>query len=235
MKYNRILIKLSGEALAGSLKTGWDNNILDKFAEEIKWFTENKIKIAIVIGGGNIFRGIKGFEKGIDRITGDYMGMTATVMNVLALNSILNKKNIAVCGYSSVKVGNFITEYNIHQALNDYNSGKVVILGGGLGIPYLTTDTTAALRALELNADILIKATKVNGVFDKDPEIDTTAKKIDSLTYEKVLKENLRVMDMTSIALCKDNNLPVAVLNVFTENELKNFVKGIATGSIIGG
>ena len=233
--YKTILIKLSGEALAGSHHFGYDEKLLKEFCSRLKKVQQKKIGTAIVIGGGNIFRGLKGSDKGYDRIYGDYMGMLATAMNTLAFKSFLERINAKVEIFSSFKIGNFIKEYNAKEAKKLLRKGYIIVLGGGLGLPYFTTDTTAALRAIELETDVLIKATKVDGVYDSDPVINTKAKKFDSLAYEEVLDRKLQVMDLTSITLCMENKMKICVLNLFKKDSLSKFLSGKKIGTIIGG
>ncbi|HOK40576.1 MAG TPA: UMP kinase [bacterium] len=237
MKYKNILIKISGEALAGekSSSNGIDEKLLGNFCKDLINIQKKKIGISIVIGGGNIFRGLKGTKVGFDRIYGDYMGMLATAINALAFKSFLESLNSKVEIFSSFKIGSFIKEYEIKEARKLLKENYIIILAGGLGHPFFTTDTTAALRAIELSADILIKATKVDGVYDKDPMLFNDAKKYDYLDYQTAINKKLQVMDLTAISLCMENNLPICVLNIFKKDCLINFLSGKKIGSIIGG
>ncbi len=232
-RYRRILLKLSGEAMAGDGKTGHDPVILGNLAREIKEVHLLGVEVALVIGGGNIFRGSMADSLGITRITGDYIGMLATVMNSLAVQN--NLENIGVparvmCAFSMKEIAE---PYIIRKALDHLEHGRVVISSGGTGHPFFTTDTAASLRGIELGADILLKATRVDGVYTSDPEKDPGAKKIDSISYIDVLKEQLGVMDFTAVSLCMDNRMPIIVFNVFMKGSLKKIVTGEKVGTFV--
>lgn len=231
--YKRILIKLSGEALAGDEKNGINPAILNDFAESIRDVRADGVSVAVVIGAGNFFRGIMGEQLGIDRAVGDYMGMLATVMNSLAMKNALDKLGVPCCVMSAIKMDDVAEYYTIRSALSLLEQGTVVIMAGGTGHPYFTTDTASSLRAIELKCDVMLKATRVNGVYTGDPEKDPTAEKIDTIPYIDVIQKQLRVLDLTSVSLCMDNNLPIIVFDVFEQGSLKNIVAGKKVGTII--
>ncbi|MAZ61001.1 MAG: UMP kinase [Candidatus Marinimicrobia bacterium] len=233
MPYKRILLKLSGEVLAGSRKYGIDPIIANKIAEIIKKVKNSKIELAIVIGGGNIFRGISVSAKGMDRVAADYLGMLATVMNSVALQSELEKLDCDTRVMSALSITQLAEPYIRRRATRHLEKGRVVIFAGGTGNPYFTTDTAAVLRAIEINADIVIKGTKVDGVYSADPFEDKSAKKYDLISFKKVIEKELKVMDMTAITLCKENNLPIGVLRIINENSLLDFINGKNIGTII--
>ena len=233
MPYKRILLKLSGEVLAGSRKYGIDPIIANKIAEIIKKVKNSNIELAIVIGGGNIFRGISVSAKGMDRVAADYLGMLATVMNSVALQSELEKLDCDTRVMSALSITQLAEPYIRRRATRHLEKGRVVIFAGGTGNPYFTTDTAAVLRAIEINADIVIKGTKVDGVYSSDPFEDKSAKKYDSISFKKVIDKELKVMDMTAITLCKENNLPIGVLRIINEDSLLDFINGQSIGSII--
>jgi len=233
MPYKRILLKLSGEVLAGSRKYGIDPIIANKIAEIIKKVKNSNIELAIVIGGGNIFRGISVSAKGMDRVAADYLGMLATVMNSVALQSELEKLDCDTRVMSALSITQLAEPYIRRRATRHLEKGRVVIFAGGTGNPYFTTDTAAVLRAIEINADIVIKGTKVDGVYSSDPFEDKSAKKYDSISFKKVIEKELKVMDMTAITLCKENNLPIGVLRIINEDSLLGFINGQSNGSII--
>ena len=233
MSYKRILLKLSGEVLAGSRKYGIDPIIANKIAEIIKKVKNSNIELAIVIGGGNIFRGISVSAKGMDRVAADYLGMLATVMNSVALQSELEKMNCDTRVMSALSITQLAEPYIRRRATRHLEKGRVVICAGGTGNPYFTTDTAAVLRAIEINADIIIKGTKVDGVYTADPFIDKSAKKYNSISYKEVIDKELKVMDLTAITLCKENNLPIGVLRIINENSLINFLDGKSIGTTI--
>lgn len=236
MNYKKVLIKISGESLSGSLpRENFDEDLLENFCITLKEIQKQKIGAAIVVGGGNIFRGLKGIDKGFDRVYGDYMGMMATIINTLAFKSFLEKLNAKVEIFSAIRIGNVVREYNIQSAREFLKKGYIVILGGGLGCPYFTTDTAAAIRAIELKCEILIKATKVDGVYNCDPLKNKDAEKYDFLTYEEVINKKLQIMDLSSVILCMENKLNICVLNIFKKDSLKNFLSGKKIGTIIGG
>lgn len=231
--YSRVLLKLSGEVLAGDKSYGIDPLKASELAREIKNVHQMGIDIALVIGAGNIFRGIKAASKGMERVTGDYLGMLATIMNAISIQDALEKLNVETRTLSAITVSQISEPYIRRRALRHLEKNRVVIVAGGTGNPYFTTDTAAALRATELKAEVLLKATKVNGVFDKDPEIHTDAKSFKEINYSDVISKNLRVMDMTAITLCKENNLPIRVFDINGKGNLKNILLGHEIGTII--
>ena len=233
MSYKRILLKLSGEVLAGSRKYGIDPLVANKIAKIIKKVKKTNIELAIVIGGGNIFRGISVSAKGMDRVAADYLGMLATVMNSVALQSELEKMNCNTRVMSALSITQLAEPYIRRRATRHLEKGRVVICAGGTGNPYFTTDTAAVLRAIEINADIIIKGTKVDGVYTADPFVSKAAKKYDSISYKEVIDKELKVMDLTAITLCKENNLPIGVLRIINENSLINFLNGKSIGTTI--
>lgn len=233
MKYRRILLKLSGESLGGSNGSGISSAVLSEFADEIKSITSVGTQVAVVIGGGNIFRGVQGSGAGIDRIQGDYMGMLATIINSLALQSGLENKGISSQVFSSIKIGNITRQMTSRGAIRSLDEGNVVIIGGGTGNPFFTTDTSGVLRALEVKADILLKATRVNGVYDKDPEKYPDARMFERLSFDEAYGKNLRIMDLTAFALCRENNLDVCVFNINRKGILKSIISGENAGTLI--
>jgi uridylate kinase len=222
MKYNRILLKLSGEALLGSGQYGIDPKRLSEYATEIKAASDLGTEIAIVIGGGNIFRGLQGVATGFDRVQGDYMGMLATVINSMALQSALNSIGIKTELLSGLPVEPIATAMSREKAIRSLQQGNVVIIAGGTGNPFFTTDTASALRAVEIKADVILKGTRVDGVYTADPEKDPKATKYDSVTFDEAYQKGLNIMDMTAFTLCRENNLPIIVFNM---NEHGNLVK----------
>jgi uridylate kinase len=233
LRYKRILIKLSGEALSGGDKYGIDPKIVKQIAEEIKEVHLLGIETAIVVGGGNIFRGSIGENLGMDRGTGDYMGMLATVINALAIQDSLEKNGVPTRVMTAIEMSAVAEPYIRRRAVRHLEKGRVIILSGGTGNPYFTTDTAASLRAIEIKADILLKATRVNGVYDEDPEKNENAKKIDSISYIDVIKRQLRIMDLTAISLCMENNLPIIVFNLFKKNSILKIISGKNVGTLI--
>ena len=231
--FSRILLKLSGEVLAGKQSYGIDPQKAKELASEIKVVHEMGIDIALVIGAGNIFRGIRAASKGMDRVTGDYLGMLATIMNAISIQDALEKLDVETRTLSAITVTQISEPYIRRRALRHLEKNRVVIVAGGTGNPYFSTDTAAALRATELKAQILLKATKVNGVFDKDPEIHKDAKHLKKISYSDVLSKNLRIMDMTAITLCKENNLPIRVFDVNGKGNLKEILSGQEIGSMV--
>jgi len=231
--YSRVLLKLSGEVLAGDQSYGIDPLKASDLADEIKIVHEMGIGIALVIGAGNIFRGIKAASKGMERVTGDYLGMLATIMNAISIQDALEKLGVETRTLSAITVSQISEPYIRRRALRHLEKKRVVIVAGGTGNPYFTTDTAAALRATELKAEILLKGTKVNGVFDKDPEQHEDAKPYDMINYSDVIQKNLRVMDMTAITLCKENNLPIRVFDINRKENLKNILLGQEIGTKI--
>lgn len=232
-QYKRILLKLSGEALGGEGKFGIDTDILKKIAKDIKELYNSGVQIALVIGGGNIFRGDIGESLGIERATGDYMGMLATVINAIAFQNVLEKTDVPTRVLTAIEMQAVAEPYIRRRAIRHLEKGRVIILSAGTGNPFFTTDTAASLRAIELGADILIKATKVDGVFDVDPAKNDNAKKINSLPYLDVIKRKLRVMDLTAVSLCMDNKLPIRIYNLFEEGALKKIINGGNIGTMI--
>ena len=231
--YSRVLLKLSGEVLAGDQSYGIDPLKASELANEIKTVHEMGIGIALVIGAGNIFRGIKAASKGMERVTGDYLGMLATIMNAISIQDALEKLNVQTRTLSAITVSQISEPYIRRRALRHLEKNRVVIVAGGTGNPYFTTDTAAALRATELKAEVLLKGTKVNGVFDKDPELHSDAMHFDKINYSDVIGKNLRVMDMTAITLCKENTLPIRVYDVNGKGNLKNILLGQDIGTLI--
>ena len=233
--YKRILLKLSGEALMGSQGHGIDLTVIDKIASEIKEVAGNGIEIAIVIGGGNIFRGLSAAAKGMERASADYMGMLATVLNALALQNTLENKGVATRVQSAIEMRELAETYIRRRAVRHLEKKRVVIFAAGTGNPYFTTDTAAALRAMEIGAEVIMKATKVDGVYSADPVKDPSAVKYDRLSYLDVLQRNLKVMDATAISLCMDNNLPIIVFNLNVPGNIKKIVAGEPLGTIVTG
>ncbi len=235
IKYNRILLKLSGEALMGNMGYGIDNDIIKYIAGEIQSIHSLGIKIGIVIGGGNIFRGVSLASKGMDRVTADHMGMLATVINCLAVQSTLEETGIPTRVQSAVEMRQIAEPYIRRRAMRHLEKNRVVIFAAGTGNPYFTTDTTATLRASEINADIVLKATKVDGIYSADPKKDSTATKYDEISYLDVLTKRLEVMDSTAISMCMDNNIPLIIFDMFGKNNLLNIVHGEKIGTLVKG
>lgn len=229
--YKRILLKLSGESLAGKAKQGIDTERLEKYAEQIKTICDLGVEVGIVIGGGNIFRGLSGSKKGFDRVKGDQMGMLATVINSLALCSALQQEGQDCQVLTSIRMEPVGELFQKDKALRYLKEGKVVIMAGGTGNPYFTTDTASALRAIEIEADIMFKGTRVDGVYTADPEKDPQAQKFTEITYDEVYNRNLKVMDLTATALCKENNMPIYVFDMDTEGNLEKVIKGEKIGT----
>jgi len=235
MKYKRILLKLSGEALMGDRNYGIDPVRLADYASEIKNIIAKGIEVAIVIGGGNIFRGLAGASNGMDRVQGDYMGMLATIINGLALQSALEEADLQTRLLTSIEMKQIAEPFIKRRAVRHLEKGRVVILGGGTGNPFFSTDTAAALRAVEIGADVLIKATKVDGVYDKDPLIYDDAVRFDQLTYMEAINKRLEVMDSTALSLCMDNELPILVLNLWDSDALRQALYGDKVGTLVSG
>ena len=233
LKYKRILLKLSGEALAGNKEFGFSNEVLESFAKQIKDVHEKGVQIAIVIGGGNIFRGISGMEKGFDRVTGDTMGMLATIMNGLALQNAIESIGVPTRVMTALQMPQVAELYIRRKAIRHLEKGRVVIFAGGTSNPYFTTDSSGALRAVEIQADVLAKGTKVDGIYDKDPVKYPDAKKYETVTYNEVLAKDLKVMDATAISLCRENKLPIIVFNSLIERNLKRVVMGEHIGTTV--
>lgn len=232
-KYRKVLLKLSGEALQGEKGYGISAEVLETISDEIVEVKKLNIELAIVIGGGNIFRGIAGASKGIDRSTGDYMGMLATVMNALALQDSLEKKGIHTRVQTALNIEQVAEPYIRRRAVRHLEKGRVVIFAAGTGNPFFTTDTAATLRALEIGADLILKATKVDGVYDKDPLEHKDAVKFKELSYMEVLKKELKIMDATAISLCMQGNIPIIVFNLFENGNIKNVIMGKEIGTIV--
>ncbi len=233
MKYKRILLKLSGEALMGDKNYGIDSNLLEKYSSQIKKLHGSGIEIAIVIGGGNIYRGIEAEESGINRVQGDYMGMLATLINSMALQSHLEKLECDTRLMSGFNVDQVCEPFIRRRAIRHLEKGRIVIFGAGLGKPYFTTDSTASLRAIEIEADIVLKGTRVDGVYDFDPEKVKEAKKYSELSFNEAYEKNLNIMDMTAFTLCKENNLPIIVFDMNKPGNLIKLVEGEKIGTLI--
>ncbi|MGB4594486.1 MAG: UMP kinase [Anaerolineaceae bacterium] len=233
LKYKRILLKVSGESLAGPTEVGIDPKEATNVAELIKRVSELGVDVAIVIGGGNLWRGATGENKGMDRATADYMGMLATMMNALALMDALEKIGVVTRVMSSIEMRTVAEPYIRRRAIRHLEKGRVVIFGGGTGNPYFSTDTAAALRATEIDADVVIKATKVDGVYDSDPKLNPQAVKFDKLTYLETLARRIEVMDATAVTLCMDNDVPILVLNLWDQESLIRALKGEPEGTLI--
>lgn len=235
LTYQRILLKLSGEALMGDLAYGIDPEVVQSIAQQISDIVAEGVQIAIVVGGGNIFRGVKGAAAGMDRATADYIGMIATVMNAMTLQDALERKDVQTRVLTAIEMQEVAEPYIRRRAIRHLEKGRVVIFGAGSGNPFFTTDTTAALRAAEINAEVVFKATKVDGVYDSDPKHNPEARRFRSLTYSYVLNHDLRVMDTTAIALCKDNSIPIIVFNLSVADNIRRAVMGESIGTIVGG
>jgi uridylate kinase len=232
-KYRRILLKLSGESLAGPSGYGIDPEQAEDIAERVREVREMDIDVAIVIGAGNLWRGRGGLDRGMDRATADYMGMLATVMNALALMDAMERSGLVTRVQSAVEMHAVAEPYIRRRAIRHLEKGRVVILGGGTGNPYFSTDTAAALRAMEIGADVLIKATKVDGVYDSDPMKNPDAKRFDHVSYMETINRRLQVMDSTAISLCMDNNLPILVLNLWAKDDLRLALQGENVGTLV--
>lgn len=234
MKYNRVLLKLSGESLAAGSGHGIDPARLQSYALQIKEAVDSGVQVGIVIGGGNIFRGLSGSASGMDRVKGDQMGMLATVINSLALSSALESIGQGAQVYTAVRMEPIGVFYSKWKAIETLNAGKVAIIAGGTGNPYFTTDTGAALRAIEIEADIMFKGTRVDGVYTADPEKDPTAEKFDEISYKEIIGRGLKVMDITATSLCMENKMPIAVFNMDQEGNLIKMLSGENVGTIVG-
>jgi len=232
-KYQRILLKLSGEIFGGNLKYGLDPEVIDTIAMEIKKVRSHGAQMAVVVGGGNIFRGLSGSAAGMDRATGDYMGMLATVINALALQDALERAGVYARVQTAIEMRQVAEPFIRRRALRHMEKGRVIILAAGTGNPYFSTDTTAALRAAELDVNVIIKATKVNGVYDKDPLKYKRAKMYKQLSYLEILNQGLKIMDSTAISLCMDNHLPIIVLNLLKPSNVEKAVLGQAIGTLV--
>ncbi|MEQ9590967.1 MAG: UMP kinase [Cyclobacteriaceae bacterium] len=234
MKYKRVLLKLSGESLQGSKKsTNIDPAMLEQYTEEIKELKEKGVEIAIVIGGGNIFRGGQADTLGIDRVQGDYMGMLATVINGMALQSALERHGLYTRLMAGIKMEQVCEPFIRRRAIRHLEKGRIVIFGAGIGNPYFTTDSTASLRAIEVQADVVLKGTRVDGVYSKDPEKFTDATRYEKLSFQEAYEKNLNIMDMTAFTLCMENNLPIIVFDVNKKGNLLKIVNGEHTGTLI--
>ena len=231
--YKRILLKLSGEMLAGEHKFGIDPQFTYKLCKKIKGISDLGIEIGIVIGGGNIFRGISASAKGMDRVAGDYLGMMATIMNSVALQSELEKMNCDTRVMSALSITQLAEPYIRRRANRHLEKGRIVIMAGGTGNPYFTTDTAAVLRAVEICADVVIKGTKVNGIYSKDPLLHSDAVKYDKLSYKEVIDKELRIMDLTAITLCKENDLPIVVFDINTKRGLIDLINSKSIGTLV--
>ncbi|MBM3177480.1 MAG: UMP kinase [Bacteroidetes bacterium] len=234
MKYKRILLKLSGESLMGSgIKTSIDHDVLEQYAAEIKAVRDQGVEIAVVIGGGNIFRGGQAEKLGIDRVQGDYMGMLATVINAMALQSALERHGMYTRLMSGIKIEQVCEPFIRRRAIRHLEKGRIVIFGAGIGNPYFTTDSTASLRAVEIQADVVLKGTRVDGVYDKDPEKHNDAVKYKSLTFQEAYERSLNIMDMTAFTLCMENKLPIIVFDMNTPGNLLRVAAGEPAGTLI--
>ena len=233
VKFKRVLLKLSGESLMGQQGFGISSEVLDFFADEVKKVHDVGVQLGIVIGGGNIYRGLSASTQGIDRATGDLMGMMATMINSLALQNAIEKKDIHTRLMSALKMDEVAEPYIRRRAIRHLEKGRVVILGAGTGHPYFSTDTAASLRAVEIGADVIVKGTRVDGVYDSDPEKNPNALKFDKISYLDILKKNLRIMDLTAVSLCQENNLPMMVFNMDVPGNLLKLVMGEAVGTFI--
>lgn len=234
-KYQRVLLKLSGEALMGDLSYGIDPDIVQQIAQEIAVAKSAGVEVAIVVGGGNIFRGLKGAASGMDRATADYIGMIATVMNAMTLQDALERNGIPTRVQTAIAMQEVAEPYIRRRAIRHLEKGRVVIFGAGSGNPFFTTDTTAALRAAEISAEVVFKATKVDGIYDSDPRTNPDARRFQTLTYSHVLTHDLKVMDSTAIALCKDNDIPIAVFDLSVPGNVGKALTGEPIGTIVGG
>ncbi|AFZ15311.1 uridylate kinase [Crinalium epipsammum PCC 9333] len=233
--YQRVLLKLSGEALMGNLGYGIDPSIVQEIAQEVADVVNSGIQVAIVVGGGNIFRGVKAAAGGMDRATADYVGMIATVMNAITLQDALEQLGIPTRVQTAIAMQEVAEPYIRRRAIRHLEKGRVVVFGAGSGNPFFTTDTTAALRAAEIDANVIFKATKVDGIYDSDPKTNPNARRYETLTYSHVLTHDLRVMDSTAIALCKDNNIPIIVFDLGVSGNVRRAVMGESVGTIVGG
>jgi len=233
MKYKRILLKLSGESLMGEKQFGIDNKRISEYAEQIKEIHEMGIEVAIVIGGGNIFRGVQAEKGGMDRTHGDYMGMLATMINSMALQAALEAVGVMTRLQSAIEMKEIAEPFIRRKAVRHLEKGRVVIFGAGTGNPFFTTDSAASLRAIEINADVILKGTRVDGIYTADPEKDKSATKYDAISFDEVYAKGLNVMDLTAFTLCKENNLPIIVFDMDTPGNLKKLVEGEKVGTIV--
>ncbi len=235
LKYKRILLKLSGESLMGEKEFGIAPSMLQHYAEQVKELVDLGVEVAIVIGGGNIYRGLQATDSGIERVQGDYMGMLATCINGLALQSAMEQNGVYTRLISAIEMKEIAEPYIRRRAIRHLEKGRVVIFSAGTGSPYFTTDSAAALRANEINADVILKGTRVDGIYDMDPEKHADAVRFESLSFDDVIRRGLKVMDMTAFTLCKENNLPIIVFDINGQNNLVNLVKGEAVGTLVKG
>ncbi|MBM3160614.1 MAG: UMP kinase [Bacteroidetes bacterium] len=233
MKYNRILLKLSGESLMGSRQFGIDNQRLTQYADQIKEVYNMGVEVAIVIGGGNIFRGVQAEQGGMDRTHGDYMGMLATMINSMALQAALESAGISTRLLSAIEMKEIAEPFIRRRAVRHLEKRRVVIFGAGTGNPFFTTDSAASLRAIEINADVILKGTRVDGIYSADPEKDKSATKYSTITFDEVYAKGLNVMDLTAFTLCKENNLPIIVFDMDTPGNLKQLLEGKSVGTIV--
>ncbi len=233
MKYKRILLKLSGESLMGDKQFGIDNNRIDSYAKQIKEICEAGVQVAIVIGGGNIFRGVQAEEGGMDRTHGDYMGMLATMINSMALQAALEANGVMTRLQSAIEMKEIAEPFIRRRAVRHLEKGLVVIFGAGTGNPYFTTDSAASLRAIEINADVILKGTRVDGIYSADPLKDPTATKYETISFDDVYNKGLKIMDMTAFTLCNENNLPIIVFDMDTPGNLKKLLDGEKVGTIV--
>lgn len=233
--YKRILLKLSGEALMGKKEFGIDSEMLLHYAEEIKSIQRMGIEVAVVIGGGNIYRGVSNEQSVIERVQGDYMGMLATVINGMALQSCLESVGVYTRLISAIEMKEVAEPYIRRRSIRHLEKGRVVIFSAGTGNPYFTTDSAAALRAIEIDADVILKGTKVDGIYTEDPEFNPGAEMFDRITFDEVIDKNLRIMDKTAFTLCQENNLPIIVFNIYNKGNLKKLIEGELLGSVVAG
>jgi uridylate kinase len=233
MKYSRILLKLSGESLSGNGNHGIDDSVLTQYAKQVIEVVDEGCQVAIVIGGGNIFRGLSGIESGFDRVKGDQMGMLATIINSLALESAITRLGGSAKVFTSIRMEPVGELYNRDKVLDVMRDNTISILSGGTGNPFFTTDTASALRAVEIGADVLLKGTRVDGVYSADPEKDPSAVKFDKITFERVIDKRLKVMDSTAFTMCRDNNMPIVVFDMNRDGNLLKLVRGESVGTIV--
>ena len=233
LKYNRILLKLSGEALAGSKEFGFSSDVLQSFARQVKEVHDKGVEVAIVIGGGNIFRGVSGMQEGFDRVTGDTMGMLATIMNGLALQDAIERLDIPTRVLTAIQMPQVAEPFIRRRAIRHLEKKRVVIFAGGTGNPYFTTDSCGALRAVEIHADVLAKGTKVDGIYDKDPMKFDDAVRYDTVTFDEAINKNLGVMDTTALSLCRENDMPIIVFNALEEGNILKMVQGENIGTVV--
>lgn len=231
--YSRILLKLSGEAFMGSQDYGVDPLVLGQVADEVAAISEMGVEVGIVIGGGNIFRGAGLAQRGMDRVTGDHMGMLATVINALALQDALERKGCFCRVMSAIRINEVCEDYIRRRAIRHLEKRRIVVFAAGTGNPFFTTDSAAALRAIEINAEVMIKATKVDGIYDTDPMLDPDAKRFDRLTFDEALTRRLAVMDTTALVMCRENDLPLRVINMFTRGDLQRLLMGENVGTLV--